>query len=85
MFQPDWVKMDRHVLQFNGYFRETVVESRLETHRLRKLVIYFYLEDDSIAMISPKQENSEIPQGQFLSRQKVAFLAVSSKCLTVFC
>ena len=64
------------VLQFNGFFKESVVESRLETARLRKLIIYFYLEDDSIAMVSPKQENSEIPQGQFLSRQKVGALSL---------
>ena len=28
LFQPKWVKMDRQVLRFYGYFREGVVESR---------------------------------------------------------
>lgn len=59
------------MLQFFGYFKESVVESRLENYRIRKLIIYFYLEDNSLAVIEPKQMNSGIPQGAFLKRQKV--------------
>jgi hypothetical protein len=29
LYQPDWVHLDRHVLRFNGYFKESVVESNL--------------------------------------------------------
>ena len=25
LYQPDWVRLDRHVLRFYGYFRESVV------------------------------------------------------------
>ena len=46
--------MDRRVLRFYGQFIEAVVESKLEAYRLRRLIIYYYLEDDSISMISPR-------------------------------
>ena len=71
LFQPAFVKMDRQVLRFYGYFKESVVESRLETDRLRKLVIFFYLEDNSVSMLEPRQENSGLPQGEILKRKKV--------------
>jgi len=70
LFQPAFVKMDRHVLRFFGYFKESVVESRLETERLRKLIIYYYLEDNSLSMLEPKQSNSGTPQGEILRRRK---------------
>ena len=66
LFIPNFVKMDKRVLRFYGKFKESVVESKLEAYRTRRLVILYYLEDDSISMISPKQENSGIPQGTFL-------------------
>ena len=56
------------MLRFYGYFKESVVESRMENHRVRKLVIFYYLEDRSIQLIEPKQTNSGSPQGIFLKR-----------------
>jgi len=53
--------MDRHVLRFYGFFKESVVESNLENHRVRKLIIYYYLDDNSVSIIEPKKENSGIP------------------------
>jgi hypothetical protein len=41
-------------LRFYGYFKESVVESRLENYRIRKLIIYYFLEDRSILMVEPK-------------------------------
>ena len=70
MYQPDWVKMDRHVLRFMGFFKESVVESRVENSRIRELVIFYYLEDNTISINEKKFENSGIPQGPFLKRQK---------------
>jgi hypothetical protein len=46
--------MDRHVLRFSGYFKEAVVESALENYRIRKLTIFYYLEDHSISITEPK-------------------------------
>lgn len=59
------------MLRFYGYFKESVVESRLENHRVHKVLIYYFLEDKSIMIIEPKQSNSGIPQGAFLKRQMV--------------
>ena len=62
--QPAWVAFDRKVLRFNCYFKESVHESRLENYRIRKCVLYYYLEDDSMHVSEPKVENSGIPQAR---------------------
>ena len=64
--QPKWLKYDRQVLSFTGYFKESVVESQLENYRLRKVIIYYYLNDGTIYISEPKVENSGIPQGIFI-------------------
>jgi len=71
LFEPVFVKLDKQVLRFFGYFKESVVESRLENFRIRGLIIYYYLEDRSIMITEPKQTNSGTPQGSFLKRQMV--------------
>eukprot|EP00210_Caulerpa_lentillifera_P006079 g5808.t1 len=68
---PRWVELDRKVLRFYGYFVESVVESPVEDHRVRKIVIYYYLADDSIHVEEPKQDNSGLPQGVFFKRSKI--------------
>jgi hypothetical protein len=68
---PQWLKYDRQVLKFDGYFQEAVVEDPNENYRIRKCVIYYYLEDDTLHILEPKVENSGIPQGVFLKRHKV--------------
>ena len=67
---PAWVAFDRKVCRFYAYFKEGVDESYQENYRIRKCIIYYYLEDDSIHVAEPKQENSGIPQGVFLKRQQ---------------
>ena len=59
------------MLRFHGYFKESVVESRLENYRIRKVTVFYYLEDKSIMLTEPKIENSGTPQGAFLKRQMV--------------
>ena len=59
------------MLRFTGYFKESVVESRLENFRIRQLTIYYYLEDRSVMITEPKQINSGAPQGAFLKRQMI--------------
>jgi len=68
---PAWVAYDRKVLRFYAYFKESVTESYEENHRVRKCVVYFYLEDESIHVAEPKQQNSGIPQGVFLKRHRI--------------
>ena len=59
------------VLRFFGYFKESIVEKELESGRIRLLVIFYYLTDDTISIVDTRQENSGIPQGGFLSRGKI--------------
>ena len=40
---------------------------------MRKCIIYYYLDDDTIHIFEPKVENSGIPQGIFLKRHKLPF------------
>jgi hypothetical protein len=65
------VKLDKQVLRFHAYFKESVVESRLENYRIRKVTIYYFLEDKSIMITEPKVTNAGQPQGAFLKRQMV--------------
>jgi hypothetical protein len=68
---PAWVAYDRKVLRFYGYFKEAVFSSPIENFRVRKCVVYYYLEDDSVHIAEPKIENSGIPQGVFIKRHRV--------------
>jgi len=68
---PAWVAYDRKVLRFSGYFKESVHASSQENFRVRKVLLYFYLEDDSIHIAEPKVENSGIPQGVFVKRHRI--------------
>ena len=70
-YEPDYVKLDKKVLRYFGYFKESIVEEELESGRIRLLVIYYYLTDDTISIVDTRQENSGIPQGGFLSRGKI--------------
>ena len=70
-YEPDYVKLDKKVLRYYGYFKESIVEEELESGRIRLLVIYYYLTDDTISIVDTRQENSGIPQGGFLTRGKI--------------
>ena len=68
---PQWIKYDKNVLKFNGYFVEHIVESAYENYRVRKCDIYYYLEDDTIHVTEVKEENSGIPQGWLVKRHRI--------------
>eukprot|EP00842_Homolaphlyctis_polyrhiza_P003514 jgi/Hompol1/4163/HPOL_003505-RA len=68
---PAWVAFDRKVLRFYGYFQEAVHERREEKYRIRRVNIYFYLEDDSVHVSEPKTPNSGIPQGTLIRRHRM--------------
>jgi hypothetical protein len=70
-FQPDWVKLDKQVLRFYAYFKESVVELKNEHSRVRKLILYYFLVDDTISITEEKEHNAGIAQGPFLKRGKV--------------
>ncbi|TMS12196.1 EF-hand domain-containing protein 1 [Larimichthys crocea] len=70
-FIPAHVALDKKVLRFYAYFEENVLYSPEEDYRMRPVVIYYYLEDDSMCIIEPRVENSGIPQGKRLKRQRL--------------
>lgn len=59
---PQWLENDRKVLRFFGYFKEHVTEDPTENWRVRKVVFLYYLEDDTLQVSEPKQDNSGLPQ-----------------------
>jgi hypothetical protein len=70
-FQPEYVKLDKQVLRFFAYFKESVEEYKNEHARIRKLILYYYLIDNTVAIFEEKEMNSGIVQGVFLNRGKV--------------
>ncbi|KAJ8609562.1 hypothetical protein CTAYLR_006046 [Chrysophaeum taylorii] len=68
---PSFIKYDRKVLCFKAYYEENVHGSTIERQRVRKCLIYYYLEDDTIQMTEPTEGNSGIPQGQFIRRHRL--------------
>ena len=60
---PTWVAFDKQVLSFDGYFQESVLESRDEQFCIRRVKIYFFLEDDSMMIVEPRMRNSGLAQG----------------------
>ncbi|CAJ1329887.1 unnamed protein product [Effrenium voratum] len=67
---PAWMKHDKQVLRFYGFFQETVTEHPIENSRYRHVNIMYHMEDGSLSMTEPKTKNSGLPQGTFLKRQK---------------
>jgi hypothetical protein len=60
------------VLKFDCYFKEAVNEAGTgESYRVRKCHILFYLDGNHLQVIESKQENSGIPQGDFVKRHQV--------------
>ncbi|XP_043562283.1 EF-hand domain-containing protein 1-like [Chiloscyllium plagiosum] len=70
-FIPGHVAFDKKVLKFDGYFKETVHESSQEHYRVRPIILYYYLEDDSIAIHEPEVDNSGLNQGKLINRQRL--------------
>ncbi|XP_068197862.1 EF-hand domain-containing protein 1 isoform X2 [Antennarius striatus] len=70
-FIPAHVALDKKVLRFYAYFEENVLYSPEEDRRVRPVVVYYYLEDDSMAIVEPAVENSGIPQGKRIKRQQL--------------
>jgi hypothetical protein len=59
------------VLRFFGYFQEAVTESNIENHRVRRVVLLYYLADDTLQVTEPKQDNSGIPQVRLHCRSQM--------------
>ena len=58
-------------MRFFAYFKESVTESRIENFRIRKITIMYFLEDHTLMISEPREENSGVPQGKFLKRRQI--------------
>ncbi|XP_068615767.1 EF-hand domain-containing protein 1-like [Brachionichthys hirsutus] len=70
-FVPAHVALDKKVLRFYAYFEESVLYSPEEDRRVRPVVVFYYLEDDSMALVEPPVENSGMAQGKRIKRQRL--------------
>jgi len=68
---PAYVALDRMVLRFFAFYKEAVHESRMENYRVRKVTVLYYLEDNTLQVNEPKEENSGIPQGSYIKRHHI--------------
>eukprot|EP00761_Pharyngomonas_kirbyi_P006257 gb/GECH01006263.1/.p1 GENE.gb/GECH01006263.1/~~gb/GECH01006263.1/.p1 ORF type:complete len:549 (+),score=116.52 gb/GECH01006263.1/:1-1647(+) len=68
---PQYQSLDRKVLRFYAYFKEPVHESPDEQQRVRKCRIYYFLEDDTLEIVEPRQDNSGLCQGVMMRRHRV--------------
>ncbi|KAI9576779.1 hypothetical protein GQX74_010761 [Glossina fuscipes] len=68
---PPWLAYDKYVLCFNAYFKETLQEVYQAPFQVRKVKILYCLEDGTMQVLEPKVENSGIPQGCMVHRQRI--------------
>lgn len=68
---PAWLAYDKQVLLFHAYFKETLQEVYNAPYQVRKVKLYYYLEDGTIMVTEPRIKNSGIPQGCLVHRQRV--------------
>jgi len=69
--KPKWIEYDRKVLRFWAYTKESVLFSNEEKQRIRRFTICYYLADDTVHVNEKVDENSGMPQGLFLKREKL--------------
>lgn len=53
-FVPEFVKNDKIILTFNGFFRQQITEPNREKYDLiRNVKIMYFMEDDTMTVIEP--------------------------------
>lgn len=69
---PAWVAFDKQVLSFDAFYTEEVTQRPSEPYRVHRCKVLFYLEDDSLQVVEPRNDNSGLSQGRpFLSRVRL--------------
>src|SRR5690554_613946 len=64
-------RTDPTTIFFDAYFEEAVHQSPDERLRVRKCVIHFFLDDETVSIMEPRVKNSGIPQGVLMKRHRV--------------
>lgn len=67
----NFVRCANQSLQWAAYFEEPVPHSRVESSRIRKCQINYFLEDDTISVMELKEANSGIAQGCLVRRNRL--------------
>ncbi|EDV34107.1 uncharacterized protein Dana_GF15903 [Drosophila ananassae] len=68
---PPWISYDKKVLCFHAFFKQTLQELYHAPYLVRKVKIYYYLEDGTVEIFEPRVDNSGIVQGCVVHRQRV--------------
>ncbi|XP_026819347.1 EF-hand domain-containing protein 1-like [Rhopalosiphum maidis] len=68
---PHFVKLDRKCLSYYGYAQHTILNSPIETFRVRKIKITYFLVDDTIVVTEPVVKNAGYVQGCILKRGQI--------------
>jgi hypothetical protein len=71
IFLPKHVLFANQCLKFEAYFKQGIFGSSSEYYRVRPVNIFFYLEDDTMAVIEPPIKNVGFKQGKLVRRSKI--------------
>ena len=63
--------VNQKILKFFGFFRQRMYSQPKEKETIRKVVLIYFLEDQTLKIIEPQVVNSGMMQGQYLTRQRV--------------
>jgi len=63
---PAWVAFDKQVLRFDAFYTEEVTQRPSEPYRVHRCKVLFHLEDDSMQVVEPRDDNSGLTQGRSL-------------------
>ncbi|KAF0755012.1 EF-hand domain-containing protein 1-like [Aphis craccivora] len=69
--QPHFIMFDGKCLSFNGFTQQPITESAVDTFRVRRVKITYFLVDDSISVVEPIVENAGYVQGCLLKRGQI--------------
>lgn len=79
---PQWLTLDRKVLRFFAYYEEEVLESTVEKNRVRKVCLYFNLNNGIIGVTeTPFVKNSGLRRGLTVAPSKAPGIDVFSLCI----
>ena len=67
------------VLRWFGFYKESIPNSPVENHRIRKVVVHYYLDNDTLDVVEPKEPNSGLPQVLPPKLQQASALASTAK------
>ncbi|XP_031628487.1 EF-hand domain-containing family member C2 [Contarinia nasturtii] len=81
----NWILNDGKILCFKAYFRQNLVGSSGSAQfQIRKVKILFYMEDGTIQVVEPRTDNSGIPQGCIVKRQRIpCSSSTQNQCLSM--